>query len=210
MTIPGGFERAVQNLGAAVYGEEPWRMRQAFAEKAVKLLVNWSLLKLEKGDDENIWITVHDLLEDVAVPLVREGLPHLEEVFEGDMLRMPRPSVHGKHVLLFSRQIPIGLFMTSKYQSYVIDNRRDVLVQHLRKERSAYECRFLSIYGGKLLGLEMFKHLQCLRLVACDLIGMIGVDDEVAIDNLQGFQYMTDLQILEMRSSVGGGEQRLF
>ncbi|GAQ83946.1 disease resistance protein (TIR-NBS-LRR class) family [Klebsormidium nitens] len=67
-------ESVVRSLAAAVYGEEPdARLRLEAARRALKSLVDRGLIQLG-GQKDSPWVTVHDLVQEVALRAIKESM----------------------------------------------------------------------------------------------------------------------------------------
>ena len=105
-------QRAVENLGVAVYGDSPRSDRCRLARKAVDKLISLSLLGLRSNNDDEpstklYFLTVHDLIFDVAEILVADTNKQLFKRFyrqpPGDNKLTLSPNSRSlEHVSLYS------------------------------------------------------------------------------------------------------------
>jgi hypothetical protein len=142
-------QRAVENLGAAVYGAEPRSTRFKLARKALEKLHSLSLVRLKVGSHEGgVWFTVHDLIIDVAEGLIERGAAGSERFYRqpgGDMMLMlPQHTTRIEHILLYSSAISVRRVKAAR--SIILNEGSQLSVNCWH--RSPILCRLLVIESG--------------------------------------------------------------
>jgi hypothetical protein len=209
-------QRAIQNLGAAVYGDYAVEKRQAMARKAVEELASRSLIKLEEKAFNWIVLSVHDLLVDFAASRMKEG-PAKERRFlrwvDEQANSWPLSNPDGTHVFVPSvnRQWvppPCLTAPSTRLLSLVAIPDRKVFFSGNAAEAVSFysndaalapiSCKLLSVVGIQVR-LHQWHHLQCLRLRACSL--------QAWPEAIKG---MKDLNILQVIKCSGEGKEYKF
>jgi hypothetical protein len=202
---------AVQNLGAAVFGDKPLKKRQPLAKMAVEMLASRSLIQLESDKNSlekgEVRITIHDLLVDVAMNLINEGDWTTRRFFRwvpGDVEPKPFKSAAWNHLSISLGKIPINSLTrhNSSIISLVVVSGAGLL-QCNNKDQNVSQCKLLSIrqcstVATPQLQLQSLVHLQCLRLFQCE--GMVSLMELGSIKTLN---------VLEVSSCKGEQEQRM-
>jgi hypothetical protein len=164
------LERAIQNIGAAVYGDSEIKLRRPMSEKAINQLADRSLIKLER-QSPGLKITIHDLLIDFArteVGRQRTKFGHLQGGTDSQQQNISTC----QHIRVSSCSAPISCLTSpsSAVQSLVTESgvqwRQNLFS---RFSKSGSDCRLLSIREGKVPKLWALENLQCLRLTGCEL-----------------------------------------
>lgn len=205
-----GRRRAIQNLGAAVYGDYPVWEGQAMAEIALEKLASRSMIKLE----DRMFVSVHDLLVEVAVSHVKEG-PTKERRFFRWMTEEANPrhfsNSDGTHVFVSSvnpQWVPppcltapssrlLSLVATPDHEGSDSENAAEaqIILGSDNTPVAPSPCRLLSAVGIQVQ-LQRWQYLQCLRLCGCRL--------EQWPEAIKSMKNLSILQIT--RSSVKGKE----
>jgi hypothetical protein len=164
------LERAIQNIGAAVYGDSEVNLRRPMSEEAINQLANRSLIKLERQSN---WlkVAIHDLLIDFArseVGRQQTKFAHLQGCRDSQQQIL---STY-QHIRVSCGSAPISCLTSpsSIVQSLVTESRtqwRQNLLTWFSGRGS--DCRLLSIRGGEVPKLWALENLQCLRLINCEL-----------------------------------------
>jgi nucleoside-triphosphatase THEP1 len=185
-------QRAIENIGAAVFGEGPARDREETALAALKRLRHLSLIGFAKGKHGKL-ITVHDLIVDFA-----EGMRRLIEEGSTRLVRYPSES---------NRKVPEHTVISTGGQfsdwprgvaSLVFEPGVELSAVSSGMDRGISQCRLLSIdqpqpSGSRGFGNHwgIFDHtarLRCLRLHKCQ-----------QLEQLPGsIESMQSLRILEV------------
>jgi Leucine-rich repeat (LRR) protein len=146
------WQRAVENIGAAVYGEGPARERESRARGALEKLRDLSLIGVAKGEHDEL-ITVHDLIVEVAQSM-------RDSVEEGPtkFIRYPsqaegRPT---RHITVLSGVQSVDCL--GSVASLVLGSN-----VALTGSSSSGACKLLFADGG-LVDFQRLEKLQCLHL----------------------------------------------
>jgi Leucine-rich repeat (LRR) protein len=188
------LQRAAENLGAAVYGEEVVEERQQLARKALDRLADRSLIGLEKKGGR-IRVVVHDLLADFAEAVINDGQRAARRFFHqrAGMPKVQPVNNTWQHVRVSSGSIPVSCLTarSSKVVSLVIDEGASFSECGNVDEQSC-KCRLLIMHGGQATSLKLLRVLQCLRLHETDL------------DPLpRNFEFFKSLNVLEIIDPLG-------
>jgi TPR repeat protein/Leucine-rich repeat (LRR) protein len=159
-------QRAVENLGAAVYGSAPRSTRFRLAEKALDKLNSLSLVGLkEDGNDGGLSLTVHDLIVDVAETLAdgteQGGERFLCQRADAEGLEMPRDPRKLEHLSIRSGSLSIEKVPAAC--SLVLSPGAE-LVGSLPDGDGPSECRLLDMEEVHSVRLHDLGKLRCLRL----------------------------------------------
>jgi Leucine-rich repeat (LRR) protein len=181
-------QRAAENVGAAVYGDEPRSTRFELASKALESLNKLSLVGLkEDGDAGGLSLTVHDLIVDVAETLAGSKEPGCEKFFrqpaDAEGLGLPRNSSRLEHLSIHSGSISIGEVPAAC--SLLLGPGAE-LVGSLPSP-----CRLLGMENVKSVRLHELRNLRCLRLRQ----GLFNIFPE-------GIEKLRYLCILEVRDCM--------
>jgi Leucine-rich repeat (LRR) protein len=159
-------QRAVENLGAAVYGGEARSARFRLAEKVLDKLHSLSLVGLKEDSDVGgLSLTVHDLIVDVAEILVDKTDQGCEKYFrqpaDAEGLELPQDSSSLKHLSIRSGSLSVDTIPAAC--SLVLGPGAE-LVGRLPDGNGPSECRLLDMERVQSVRLHDFGRLRCLRL----------------------------------------------
>jgi Leucine-rich repeat (LRR) protein len=159
-------QRAVKNLGAAVYGAEPRNTRFKLARKALDKLDSLSLVGLkEDGDVGELCLTVHDLIVDVAESLgdgtEQGGEKFFRQPADAEGLGLPQSFSRLEHISIHSGSLSIR--KVSAACSLVLGPDAK-LVGSLPDDDEPSPCKLLDMEGFRSVPLNELANLRCLRL----------------------------------------------
>jgi hypothetical protein len=165
-------QRAVENLGAAVYGGRPSGERCTLARMALDKLNSLSLIGLDMNENSEgfiLTVTVHDLIVDAAKTLADKEEQGLERFYRqppGDnRFNLPQRSINFKHLSRSVGSIPLrGL---SAAYSLISGQGTKLRANGSDDDEANYACSLLVIRGGETTGFRGMPNLQCLRLRKC-------------------------------------------
>jgi hypothetical protein len=191
------LERAIQNIGAAVYGDYGIEHRRQMSEFAIKQLAHRSFINLERRN-EGLYVTIHDLLLDFAKSAVAGETTKFGHIGgETDFEQHSNSSC--QHIRVSSSNVPIRCLTSPAVQSLVAESgtrwRQDLWAWFTETESN---CRLVSIQNGEVPGLAALRNLQCLRLISCELERLP-----------EGIESLENLVISEIRDCKGELQQRI-
>jgi hypothetical protein len=159
-------QRAVENLGAAVYGGEPRSTRFTRARRALDKLNSLSLIGLkEDGSRWGLSLTVHDLIVDVAESIAdgteRGGEKFFRQPADAEGLGLPPGSSKLEHVSIRSgslsiRKVPAACSLVLGPGAKLVGSFSD--------DDEPSPCKLLDMEGLRSVRLNELANLRCLRL----------------------------------------------
>jgi hypothetical protein len=158
-----GHQRAIENLGAAVYGDSPSRVRCTLARNALDKLNSLLLIGQKKdGDSEGFSLTVHDLIVDVAEVLAVEKEQGFQRFYcqPAGVEKLPLNVSRLEHLSLQSGRISIQGLRAAL--SLILGPAINVVAcDTYHSEPNS--CRLLVTESGHAGGFQIMTSLQCLR-----------------------------------------------
>jgi TPR repeat protein/Leucine-rich repeat (LRR) protein len=159
-------QRAIENLGAAVYGGESRSTSFRLAEKALDKLNSLSLIGLkEDGNARGLSLTVHDLIVDVAEALADRRGQGCEKFFrqraDAEGLELPRDSSRLEHLSIHSgslstEEVPAACSLVLGPGAQLLGTRS-----------LPGTLRLLDAEGLRSVQLHELRNLRSLRLHRC-------------------------------------------
>jgi hypothetical protein len=160
-------QRAVENLGAAVYGGWLGSTSLELATRALEELHSLSLVGVKAGSHKgNVSLTAHDLIVDVAEGLIDGGAAGCEQFYrqpqENSMVTLPQNTSSVKHISLHSSNISLSRVRAA--HSIILNGDSQLSVTF--RDRSPIACR-LSVIEIAQVNCRTLINLQCLRAQGC-------------------------------------------
>jgi TPR repeat protein len=157
-------QRAVENLGAAVYGGELRNARFKLASQALEKLHSLSLIGLkEDGNAWELWVTVHDLI--VAETLADGRGPGCEKFYrqpvDADRLELAQDRSKLEHLSIHSGSLSMEKVPAA---CSLILRPGAKLVGSLPTDDEPSPCRLLDLEVLRYVRLHELGNLRCLRL----------------------------------------------